>query len=1191
MDACPFCSPAPDRIFYQDSIVIGIWDAFPVSPGHALLVSKRHVRNWFEASLEERLALTRAIDVARFAIEANFRADGYNIGINSGEAAGQTIFHLHIHVIPRVLGDVPDPRGGVRHVISHKGKYLVPPMPVETASIFYSKALFTGGLEDPLFPHLVRHLADSKSADMAVAFTMRSGLELLQPHLQDLLDRGGSLRILTGDYLGTTDPDALLRLLDLDGKIICRVYEADRNDAKQLAPNSFHPKAYIFRHRDGSCAAFIGSSNLSEMALMSGVEWNYRALDSKDPSGLREAFDAFDRLFNDPRTAELTPDWIERYRNRRPVLKAAPAQIEVLDEPPPVIPNPHKIQAEALELLQETRADGHIAGLVVLATGLGKTWLSAFDSAAYKRVLFVAHREEILTQALETFRLIRPHDVLGRYTGEEKAASASVLFASIQTLSRQVHLDRFRKDEFDYIIVDEFHHAEAHTYRRLIDYFTPKFLLGLTATPERTDGADLLTLCGNNLVYRCDIAKGISDQLLCPFRYFGVPDLVDYRNIPWRNKRFDENELTNAVATQARAQNALEQYQKRGGKRTLAFCVSTRHADFMADFFREKGVASVAVHSAQTSAPRSESLQKLKDGTLSVICTVDMFNEGVDVPELDTVMMLRPTESRIVWLQQFGRGLRRSDPEKKLAVIDYIGNHRAFLLKPQALFDLQPGDREIYNLIQRLESGTAELPPGCEVTYELEVKDILRSLLRVGGTAADVLRARYQDFLETFGVRPSAMELSLEGYSPRTMRKDFGSWLGFVNAQDGLSSDEQAAFNALSPFLESLETTEMSKSYKMVVLTAMLNRNSLPGSISLSDLAGEVRRLARRDSRIAEDFGDALDSDQSLEAHLRRNPIEAWIGGKGTAGTKYFSFESGRFRSELNIPDSSVTAAQELVREIVDWRLAEYFARPIATDGRQFPLKVSHSSGSPILFLPDRDTNPDLPEGWTEVRIDGEVFRANFVKVALNVVEGASSEGNLLPRILRKWFGEDAGLPGTRHQVILKLDQDGWSLAPLGMNAVSIPPYHRYRRDAIPGLFGLQYSQMAWGQGFVPQGKHVFLFVTLDKTEHVEAFQYRDHFLSPNEFEWQSQNRTTQKSHHGQLIKDHDQLGVTIHLFVRAKAKTLKGKGETFLYCGPVDFESWSGEKPITVKWKLRAEVPAPLREELGVPGSQEKSS
>lgn len=1168
---------------------MGIWDAFPVSPGHALLVPKRHVRSWFEASMEERLALIRAIDVARFAIEGSFRADGYNLGINSGEAAGQTIFHLHIHVIPRVLGDVPDPRGGVRHVISHKGNYLVPSISAEATEVVYSQGLFTGGQEDPLLPHLVRHLADSKSADMAVAFTMRSGLELLQPHLQDLLDRGGSLRILTGDYLGTTDPDALLRLLDLNGNIASRVYEADRNDAKQLASNSFHPKAYIFRHRDSSCAAFIGSSNLSEMALVSGVEWNYRALDSKDPSGLREAFDAFDRLFNDPRTVELTPEWIEAYRNRRLVLKAAPVQLEVLDEPAPVIPTPHKIQTEALELLQKTRAEGHIAGLVVLATGLGKTWLSAFDSAAFERVLFVAHREEILTQALETFRLIRPHDVLGRYTGEEKSTSAAVLFASIQTLSRQVHLDRFRKDEFDYIIVDEFHHAEAHTYRRLIDYFTPKFLLGLTATPERTDGADLLTLCGNNLVYRCDIAKGISDQLLCPFRYFGVPDLVDYRNIPWRNKRFDENDLTNAVATQARAQNALEQYQKRGGKRTLAFCVSTRHADFMADFFREKGIASVAVHSAQTSAPRSESLQKLKDGTLSVICTVDMFNEGVDVPELDTVMMLRPTESRIVWLQQFGRGLRRSDPEKKLAVIDYIGNHRAFLLKPQALFGLPPGDREIYNLLLRLESGTAELPPGCEVTYELEVKDILKSLLRVGVPATETLKTRYQDFLETFGVRPSAMELFEEGYNPRAMRKDFGSWLGFVNAQGGLSSDEVAAFNALSPFLENLETTEMSKSFKMVVLTAMLNRNSLPGSISLSDLAGEVRKLARRDSRVAEDFGDALDSDQILEAHLKKNPIEAWIGGKGTAGTKYFSFESPIFRSEHRIPDNSIAAAQELIREIVDWRLAEYFARPTASNGKQFALKVSHSSGNPILFLPDRDTNPDLPEGWTEIRIDGEGLRANFVKVALNVVEGKSGEGNVLPQILRRWFGEDAGLPGTRHQVVLRLEREGWSMAPLGMNAVSIQPYRRYKRDAIPNLFGLQYTQMTWGQGFVSQGKHVFLFVTLDKTDHDEEFQYRDHFLSPNEFEWQSQNRTTQKSNHGQLIKDHEQLGVAIHLFVRAKAKTREGKGETFLYCGLLDFESWSGEKPITVRWRLRTEVPAPLHQELGVPDTPAK--
>jgi hypothetical protein len=208
----------------------------------------------------------------------------------------------------------------------------------------------------------------------------------------------------------------------------------------------------------------------------------------------------------------------------------------------------------------------------------------------------------------------------------------------------------------------------------------------------------------------------------------------------------------------------------------------------------------------------------------------------------------------------------------------------------------------------------------------------------------------------------------------------------------------------------------MSKSYKIVVLTAMLNRNELPGSIRVADLVSEVRKLARRDPRIGEDFGNALDDDQGLEAHLRRNPVEAWIGGRGTAGTKYFSFDDGIFRSEFSIPNSSIAAAQELIREVVDWRLAEYFARSTPNKDQQFVLKVSHANGNSILFLPDRNAHPDLPEGWTEIRIDGEILRANFVKVALNVVERTSGEGNVLSQVLRRWFGEDAGLPGTRHR-------------------------------------------------------------------------------------------------------------------------------------------------------------------------------
>ena len=1184
---CPFCSPDAGRVFYRDSLVTGLWDGFPVTPGHALLMPIRHVPSWFEASNEERMALMRGIDAARLAIESGFGADGYNIGINNGEAAGQTVPHLHVHVIPRRRGDMPDPRGGVRYVIPEKANYEIrdsPPVAIDVSGYTASvRALFTGGADDPLLPHLKHHLAISRVADMAVAFTLRSGLELIQPYLQDLLDRSGRLRVVTGDYLGTTDPDALLRLLDLSGQAECRVFETEGGTDAAAFGGSFHPKAYLFQHRDGTGAAFVGSSNLSLSALTTGVEWNYRVLEARDRAGWDEIRRAFESQFTSSKTVPLTPEWIERYRSRR--LVARPVElIDVAPDPAPEIPTPHAIQQEALAALEETRAEGHRAGLVVLATGLGKTWLSAFDSQAFRRVLFVAHREEILGQALATYRAIRPHDSMGRYAGGERSLNATVLFASIQTLGRQTHLDRFARDEFDYIVVDEFHHAEARTYRRLIDYFTPKFLLGLTATPERTDGADLLTLCDGNLVYRSDLTEGIRRELLCPFRYFGVPDTVDYRNIPWRNRKFDEDELTRAVATQARAANALDQYRRRGGQRTIAFCVSQRHADFMASYLRDQGIRAAAVHAGPTSAPRAVSLEALKDGSLAVLCAVDMFNEGVDVPELDTVMMLRPTESRIVWLQQFGRGLRLSDPSKKLTVIDYIGNHRSFMLKPQALFNLPPGDREVLNLFERLDAGTAELPPGCEVTYELEVKDIFRSLLSRSDSAVELLKRRYQDFQDTLGVRPTAAEMFREGYNPRAMHTPFGSWLGFVKAQGGLSADEDAAYQEAQEFLAALETTEMSRSYKMLVLLALLNRNQFPGSLPAATLAEEVGVLASRDPRIAEDLGEAARDSARLQKLLTTNPIEAWVAGRGTGGVSYFGFSGDVFKSQVAMSATAVPSAQDLVRELVEWRLAEYFQRPGRTSPSEIVLKVNHSEGKPILFPLPRETRPELPEGWTDLRIDKETLSANFVKVAVNVARRPGSDDNVLPEVLHRWFGPDAGKPGTRHQVILRRDGDVWELKPLGANRVGAVPYKAYRRAEIAPLFGLPYSERYWGQGFVRQGSDTFLFVTLDKANQTEDFQYKDHFISANQFQWQSQKRTTQASESGQSLQSHKERGIVVHLFVRAKPKTADGRGAPFYYCGPVDSLSWSGDKPITVIWRLSTAVPEALREELAVP-------
>ena len=326
---------------------------------------------------------------------------------------------------------------------------------------------------------------------------------------------GGTAQILTGDYLDVSDPAALQRLLDLreqaeaEDRLRLRVFEAhDR---------SFHPKAYIFHDPQGPSVAYVGSSNLTATALRGGVEWNYRIIPSRDREGLREVEQRFRALWVHPTTRELTQDWLDHYRTRRQRRLGPVAVPEELRPPPP---EPHEIQREALEALEGTRNAANSAGLVVLATGLGKTWLSAFDShrPELRRVLFVAHREEILAQAMSTFRRIRPKAHLGKYTGQEKVPDADVLFASIQTLGRVPHLNQFDREAFDYIVVDEFHHAAARTYRRLIDYFEPKFLLGLTATPERTDGGDLLALCQENLVYRRDLGEGIRRGLLCPFK-------------------------------------------------------------------------------------------------------------------------------------------------------------------------------------------------------------------------------------------------------------------------------------------------------------------------------------------------------------------------------------------------------------------------------------------------------------------------------------------------------------------------------------------------------------------------------------------------------------------------------------------------------------------------------------------------
>ena len=498
------------------------------------------------------------------------------------------------------------------------------------------------GPERPLLPALA-DIIDSReiqSADLVVAFVMVSGLRLLQPQLDAVLDGGGRVRLLTTDYLGVTEKAALeillARMREYGQRFEVRVYRA--------GSVSFHPKAYLLAGAGAGGAAFVGSANASASGLRDGIEWT---VETRDAAALRQMRVAFEELWTSLQAQTLSQALIDGYVE----ADRTPGAEVVAVAPPAELPTPTPVQAEALEALAASRAEGFAGGLVVMATGLGKTWLAAFDATRpqFRRVLFVAHREEILLQTREVFRQVRPDASVGLVMGEHNDAGADVVLATVQSLSRR--LEQIPADRFDYVVVDEFHHAAAPTYRQVVAHLRPAFLLGLTATPDRADKADLLSLCEDNLAFECGLAEGIDRRLLSPFRYHGVPDPVDFVPLPWRNSRFDPQALETAVVTEQRAEAALREWQRLAGQRTLAFCVSVRHADFMARVFSEAGIAAVAVHSGPTTAPRHEALFDLARGALRVVFSVDMFNEGVDVPEIDTVLLLRPTQSPIVFLQ------------------------------------------------------------------------------------------------------------------------------------------------------------------------------------------------------------------------------------------------------------------------------------------------------------------------------------------------------------------------------------------------------------------------------------------------------------------------------------------------------------------------------------------------------------
>lgn len=1084
-----------------------------------------------------------------------------------------------------------------------------------TRKLVPRQRLVTGGA-DHFLPHLSEAFTWATQADLAVAFIKTTGLRLLLPDLESMVEAGAQqrVRVLTSDYLDITDPEALRLLLLLQERgAEVRVFATQEE--------SFHLKAYIFAKLDGQLlvtgTAFIGSSNISRQALQDGLEWNYRVVYPED-AGFIEARQRFDELFGHPKSVALSDAWIEAYEQRRlpPSRSIAPGSHE--QEAPP---EPTKIQDEALAALVTSRESGYRRGLVVLATGLGKTWLAAFDAVRMgaRRILFVAHREEILGQAAATFVRILPKKRVGYYTGRSRDADVDVLCASIQTLAKAEHLERFAPQHFDYVVIDEFHHAAAGTYRRLLTYFAPSFLLGLTATPDRTDQSDILSLCDDNLVYSCHLFAGIEAGLLAPFHYHGIRDeSVDYREVPWRNGRFDPEQLSSKLATLARARHALREWRSKAQKRTLAFCVSTRHADYMAEQFIREGVSAAAVY-AGSALGRAQALERLHAGTLQVVFSVDLFNEGVDLPSIDTVMMLRPTESKILFLQQLGRGLRRSDGKQYLVVLDFIGNHHSFLQKPQALFSIGATYQALAAFARKAEQHALDLPAGCYVNYDLAIIDFLKSLDSAGP------HKDYEALRDLLGRRPSLSEFYRSGSSVQATRRHAGHWFALVRAMGDLSAQESDLAEQFQPLLREVEITSMNKSFKMVLLEAFLELDGLRHAVPLEALAQLSRNVLERRRPLLADLPEDMQhvpaAASEWERYWRKNPVEHWIGRNRQSGSvPHFKLNDSKFALAQSVPAERAPALTAMLQELVDYRLAAYEVRiePETVTSNVVLLTARHRDAVELPYFPNlkiacghfktgrtdaeeyralprsygqldpsrhflaRATGNSMDGGKNPVR-DGDYLllelmsptRAGSITGHVVAIErqDVSGDNQYLLRVVTK----------TRDgQYILKANNPDYEDMPAAddmrtlarlrgvVDPLDLVVGEVFQREEIPALFGEQFNPGNWNVGHVTLNDkkvHVLL-VTLNKQGKAAQHRYQDHWIDDHHFHWQSQNSTTPESKRGKEIIEHKRLGIAIHLFIR-DSKLSGEKAAPFVYQGQATYESHQGSGPISVVFSL----------------------
>lgn len=733
-------------------------------------------------------------------------------------------------------------------------------------------SLFTGSPQEPQLAHeLQAEMRSADAVDILVSFIKWSGLRLLISTFEDLRDRNVPVRLITTSYMGASDAPAVEWLARMPNIEVRVSYDTERT--------RLHAKAYHFKRNSGFSTAYIGSSNMSHAAITSGLEWNLKVT-AQDMGHILEKFSVeFETYWNsrefvpfDPGNPTLFRNAIDRARNT-PIN--GPAVFFDL--------RPHPFQERILEALERERSvHDRWRNLVIAATGTGKTVVAAFDFKHFYeknrrqvRLLFVAHRQEILQQALATFRnVLRDQNFGELMVGSFDAGRLENLFCSVGMLTSRRLGEQVGKDFYDYIVVDETHHGTAASYRPIFDNFTPKILLGLTATPERMDGDNVAADFGNRFAAEIRLPEALEEKLLCPFHYFGIADPIALNQDHfWRNGKYDTAALENVyVLDRARADQrvdailaALNRYEPDlRSIKGIGFCVTIRHAKFMAEQFTQQGIPSEAFVSGVDEERCQKLLADLKTGVLTFLFTVDKLSEGVDLPEVNTVLFLRPTESLTVFLQQLGRGLRHAPGKDCLTVLDFVGQaHRRYRTDTK-LKALLPRHR--YSIDKEVEYDFPHLPAGCSIQLDrLSRQYVLENIRENLGRLAVQVPDRMQTFTSETGQELTFGNfIRYHDYEPEVLLAS-ETWSGWkARAQLGPIPDDPDLVRLKKTLIRAAFINGPKEAALLLQVLKMVSQNAISEAI---ELAGESAMLLYY--RIWGDKGSNL-GITSLEDAFRR---------------------------------------------------------------------------------------------------------------------------------------------------------------------------------------------------------------------------------------------------------------------------------------------------------------------------------